>query len=74
MKQSGTGSLAIAVHGDPMVSVTPGNDLNTDPHATVVWSDGLVPTLATDLSWKTGLAMAEAKLFKMHFTERTPSF
>jgi uncharacterized protein (AIM24 family) len=49
-KVSGTGSLAIAVHGDPMVlPVTPANDLRTDPHATVAWTEGLEPKLSVDL-------------------------
>ena len=69
VKLSGTGSLAIAVHGDPMVlPVTPGNDLNTDPHATVAWTEGLVPTLVTDLSWKSLIGKGGDEAFQMHFT------
>ena len=69
VKLSGTGSLAIAVHGDLMVlPVSPGNDLNTDPHATVAWTEGLVPTLATDLSWKTLIGKGGGEAFQMHFT------
>jgi len=69
VKLSGTGSLAIAVHGDPMVlPVTPGNDLKTDPHATVAWTDGLVPTLATDLSWRSLIGKGGGEAFRMHFS------
>ncbi|HKE55410.1 MAG TPA: AIM24 family protein [Pyrinomonadaceae bacterium] len=68
VKLSGTGSLAIAVHGDPMVlPVTAENDLRTDPHATVAWTDGLVPTLSTDLSWRSLIGKGGGEAFEMHF-------
>lgn len=68
IKLSGSGSLAIAVHGDPMVlPVTPGNDLRTDPHATVAWTEGLVPTLSTDLSWLSLIGKGGGEAFEMHF-------
>jgi len=68
IKLSGSGSLAIAVHGDPMVlPVTPENDLRTDPHATVAWTEGLIPTLSTDLSWRTLIHKGGGEAFEMHF-------
>jgi uncharacterized protein (AIM24 family) len=68
VKLSGTGSLAIAVHGDPMVlPVTPENDLRTDPHATVAWTSGLIPTLSTDLSWRSLIRKGGGEAFEMHF-------
>ena len=69
VKLSGTGSLAIAVPGDVMVlPVTPGHDLLTDPHATVAWTEGLEPTLATDLSWKSLIGKGGGEAFQMHFS------
>ena len=36
---TGTGAVALATHGQPLVlRVTPGEPLRTDPHATVAWS------------------------------------
>ncbi len=68
VKLSGTGSLAIAVHGDPLVlPVTAENDLRTDPHATVAWTEGLVPTLSTDLSWRSLIGKGGGEAFEMHF-------
>ena len=66
---SGTGALAIAVHGNPMVlSVTPEKELRTDPHATVAWTNGLSPTLAADLSWRSLLGKGGGEAFQMLFT------
>jgi len=53
VKLSGTGSVAIITHGEPMkLIVTPEDPVNTDPHATIAWSGGLTPLLHTDLSWR----------------------
>jgi len=69
VKLSGTGSLAIAAHGDVMVlPVTPGSDLLTDPHATVAWTEGLEPILATDLSWKSLIGKGGGEAAQMHFS------
>ena len=68
VKLAGTGSLAVAVRGEPMVlAVTSGQDLNTDPHATVAWTEGLVPTLTTDLTWRSLVKRGGGEAFQMHF-------
>ena len=69
VKLSGTGSLVIATHGDPMVTpVTAGNDLYTDPHATVAWTEGLEPKLTVDMTWKTLVGLGGGELVQMHFS------
>ncbi|TAF33464.1 MAG: AIM24 family protein [Cytophagales bacterium] len=53
MKISGTGMVAISVHGDPlMLIVTPDKPVFTDGDATVAWDGGLQPEIKTDISWK----------------------
>jgi len=53
VKLSGTGSVAIITHGEPLtLEITPDNPLSTDPHATIAWSGALTPLLKTDLSWR----------------------
>lgn len=69
VKLSGTGSVALAVHGDAIVlPVKPGMDLRTDPHATVAWTDGLVPTMTTDITWRTFIKKGSGEAFQMHFS------
>ena len=68
VKLSGEGSLAIAMHGDPLVlPVTPEAPLFTDPHATVAWTEGLKPTLKTDITWRTLLLHGGGETFQMQF-------
>lgn len=53
VRLSGHGSLAVGVHGQPLsLAVTPDMPVTTDPHATLAWSDGVKPSLRTDLSWR----------------------
>src|SRR5262245_19376830 len=69
VKFSGTGSLAIAVHGIPTVlPVTPGNDLFTDPHATIAWTDGLEHELSTDLTWRDFIGKSSKEAVQLHFS------
>lgn len=54
MKLSGTGSIALTTHFDPLtLRVTPQAPLSTDPKATVAWSGSVNPRFRTDLSLKT---------------------
>jgi uncharacterized protein (AIM24 family) len=69
VRLSGQGTLAIAVHGDPLtLSVSPDNPLSTDPKATVAWSDGLVPELKTDLEWRDLIHHGGEEEIQFHFT------
>src|SRR5262245_44595971 len=53
VRLSGRGSVAIAMHGDPLtLQVTPDKPVSTDPHATVGWLGNMTPELKTDLSWR----------------------
>ena len=53
VRLSGHGSLSLGSHGEPLsLPVTPDMPLSTDPHATLAWSQGVTPSLRTDLSWR----------------------
>jgi uncharacterized protein (AIM24 family) len=68
VKLSGKGYVAISVHGQPIVlPVTSERPLHTDPHATIAWTEGLEPTLSTDLTWRTFLLHGGGQSFQMHF-------
>ena len=68
IKLSGEGWLSIAVHGDPLVlPVTRDSPLNTDPHSTVAWTEGLSPTIKTDITWRTFVGQGGGEAFQMHF-------
>lgn len=68
VKLSGNGALAVATHGQPMtLEVSPGNSLNTDPHATLAWSGGLTPALKTHLSWRSVFAHGGHEPVQMRF-------
>jgi uncharacterized protein (AIM24 family) len=62
---SGSGSLALATHGDPPVS--PGQSVSTDPHATLAWSSSLSPRLKTDLSWRSAFGHGGNQAVQMLF-------
>lgn len=65
---SGEGAFAIATHGETLrLEVTPGDPVNTDPHATVAWSSGLTPVLRTDLSWRSLIGHGGRQPVQMHF-------
>lgn len=67
-KLSGEGWFAIAVHGDPLVlPVTPDEPLNTDPHATVAWTEGLKPELRADLTWRSLIKHGGGEPFQIYF-------
>lgn len=68
MRLSGCGAVAILVHGEPLtLDVAPDNPLSTDPHATVVWSGALTPSLKTDLSWRSVFRHGGQEPFQMYF-------
>lgn len=50
---SGTGSVVITSHGQPLtLRVEPGSPVYTDPQATVAWAGSLAPSIETDISAK----------------------
>ena len=68
VKLSGTGSVAIITHGEPLrLEVNPGDSVSTDPHATIAWSGELTPLLKTDLSWRSIFAHGGQEPIQMHF-------
>lgn len=68
VRLSGSGSVAVATHGEPLtLEVTPGNPLSTDPRATLAWSDGLTPALKTDLSWRSIIGHGGHEPIQMYF-------
>jgi uncharacterized protein (AIM24 family) len=68
VKLSGTGSVAIITHGEPLsLEVRPGDSVSTDPHATIAWSGGLTPQLKTDLSWRSIFAHGGQEPIQMYF-------
>ena len=65
---TGTGSLALATHGDPItLPVTAGQSVSTDPHATLAWSTSLTPRLKTDLSWRSAFGHGGHQSVQMLF-------
>ena len=68
VKLSGHGTLAVAVHGDPLtLAVEADTPVSTDPYATLAWSGALTPSLKTDLSWKSVFRHGGQEPFQMHF-------
>ena len=68
VRLSGHGSFAFGGHGEPLsLPVTPGMPLSTDPHATLAWSEGVKPTLRTDLSWRSVFRHGGSEPVQMFF-------
>lgn len=70
VKLSGTGIIAITSHYDPLilkVSAASG-PVFTDPNATVAWSGGLMPEIATDISFKTLLGRGSGESIQLKFS------
>lgn len=69
VKLSGTGIVAITSHYDPLilkVSAATG-PVFTDPNATVAWSGGLTPEVATDISFKTLMGRGSGESIQLKF-------
>lgn len=68
LRFSGSGSVALITHGEPLtLAVSPGNPVTTDPRATIAWSGGLTPTLKTDLSWRSIIGHGGQQPMQMRF-------
>jgi uncharacterized protein (AIM24 family) len=72
LKISGTGSLAITTHFDPLVlMVSPDNPLMTDPETTVAWSASLEPKLKATVNFKTVIGKGSGETFQLSFANAT---
>jgi uncharacterized protein (AIM24 family) len=68
LRFSGHGSIALLTHGDPLVlTVSPGDPLSTDPHATIAWSPELTPVLKMDMSWRSAIGHGGHEPVQMYF-------
>lgn len=69
VKLSGTGIVAITSHYDPLILKVSavGGPVYTDPNATVAWSGGLTPEVATDISFKTLLGRGSGESIQLKF-------
>lgn len=68
VRLSGHGAFALVTHGQPItLAVTPDEPLNTDPHATLAWSESLAPTLKFDVSWRSLVGHGGHEPVQMHF-------
>lgn len=68
LKLWGTGFVAVATHGKPLVlGVSPQAPLFTDPNATVAWSDGLKTSIHTDVSLKTLTFRSSGESWQMRY-------
>ncbi|XGI84602.1 AIM24 family protein [Halorutilales archaeon Cl-col2-1] len=61
---SGPGTVAITTHGEPLVLTPP---VNTDPDATVAWSDNLSPSIDTDRSLSDAVGQSSGETYQMAF-------
>jgi uncharacterized protein (AIM24 family) len=68
VKLSGTGTVALTTHYDPLtLQVQPGQTVYTDPNATVAWSGSLTPDIKTDISFKTLLGRGSGESIQLAF-------
>ena len=68
IKLEGSGMVAITTHYDPItLKVSRGNNVITDPNATVVWSGNLAPKFRTDVSLKTFFGRGSGESIQMEF-------
>lgn len=69
VKLSGSGIVAITSHYEPLilkVSAATG-PVFTDPNATVAWSGGLTPEIATDISFRTLMGRGSGESIQLKF-------
>ena len=68
VKLSGTGYIAITTHGDPLLlKVSAGQNVYTDPNATVAWSENLSPNIKTNLSLGNLFGRGSGESFQLEF-------
>ncbi|MRH43512.1 AIM24 family protein [Aquibacillus halophilus] len=65
----GSGKVAITSHYEPLtLLVRPGENVITDPNATVAWSGHLQPDFRTDISFRTLLGRGSGESIQMEFS------
>lgn len=68
VRLEGTGMIAITTHYDPLtLRVSRGDEVSTDPNATVAWSGNLMPEFQTDISLKTFVGRGSGESIQMRF-------
>jgi len=66
---NGTGVVAITTHGNPItIRVDKRHPVQTDPHATVAWSESLTPSLVTSVTVRTLLGRKTGEEIKMNWS------
>lgn len=64
----GMGVVAITTHFDPIVlKVSAANPVKTDYNATVAWSNGVTPSLKTDISKQTMVGRSSGETLQLEF-------
>ncbi len=68
IRLSGTGMIAITTHYEPLtLRVVPGQDVFTDPNATVAWSGSLTPEIVTAVSFRTLIGRGSGEAIQLRF-------
>ena len=68
VRLEGHGLVAVTSHYEPLtLPVVPGQQVTTDPNATVMWSGGLTPHIKTDIQFKTLLGRGSGESIQMQF-------
>ena len=68
VRLTGHGLVAVTTHYDPLtLRVGPGNDVYTDPNATVAWSGDLTPDLKIDMTLKSLFGRGSGESLQMKF-------
>jgi uncharacterized protein (AIM24 family) len=71
VRLSGTGTVAMTTHYDPMtLQIAPDQPVFTDPNATVAWSGSLSPEFHTDISFRTLMGRSSGESIQMRFAGR----
>jgi uncharacterized protein (AIM24 family) len=68
VKLTGSGTVALTSHGEPMTLVCSATDpVSTDPNATIAWSESLFPEPKIDINLKTLLGRGSGETIQMQF-------
>lgn len=66
---TGTGTVAITSHGEPLtLRCSVADSVMTDPNSTIAWSGNIFPELRTDVNLKTLLGRGSGETFQMQFS------
>lgn len=68
VKLTGTGTVALTSHGEPLTLVCSATDpVSTDPNATIAWSESLFPEPKVDINLKTLMGRGSGETVQMQF-------